>query len=233
MNALLQKPATADRYWDQPLNANADFLDGISVIGCLLVTATEIPSATLNVRVTGGSYMNANGTIGAFAGVATYTLPASATTYLWLTDAGAISSSASFPTTAHVRLARVVTSTSEVLSIVDERVGPRTCGTGLGFVLKGGDSMTGMFSVVSPLSGTAVLSVNPSTPAIGFFGATPMSQASAIVPLTDNSTGTASNIVFDVGPTFAQSQIDTNFATLTAKINALISTLQRHGLMSS
>jgi hypothetical protein len=46
-NALLAKPAASDRYWDIPLNANADFLDGISSIGRLLVTPAEVPSASL------------------------------------------------------------------------------------------------------------------------------------------------------------------------------------------
>jgi hypothetical protein len=232
-NALLQKPATADRYWDVPLNANSDFLDGVSAIGRLLVTPTEVPSATLNVRVTPGTYVTANGTIGTFAGVASQALPASTTTYLWLTDAGVLSASASFPTAAHVRLASVATGPSSVLSVVDGRVGPQTSGTGLGFVLKAGDTMTGALSVVSPSSGTAALTVNPSAQTLGFFGATPATQAPAVAPLVDNSNGVTSNTVVDVGATFSQAQIDANFATLAAKVNALIAALKRHGLMSS
>jgi hypothetical protein len=232
-NALLQKPATADRYWDVPINANADLLDGISAIGLLLVTPTEIPSSTLNVRVTGGPYTAADGTVGTFAGVPSYALPASSTTYLWLTDAGILSASAAFPTTPHVRLAHVVTGPSSVQSVVDERVVSRTCGTGLGFVLKAGDTMTGSLSVASPSTGTAAFVVNPSAPSVGFFGVTPATQAPALAPVTDNSTGTASSTVADVGPTFSQSQIDANFATLAAKVNALIAALKRHGLMSS
>jgi hypothetical protein len=232
-NALLQKPATADRYWDVPINANADFLDGISAIGCLLVTPTESPSATLNVRVTAGSYMTANGTIGVYPGVGSYTLPASSTTYLWLTDAGVLSASAAFPTTAHVRLAHVVTGPASVQSVLDERVGPRTGGTGLGFVLKAGDTMTGTLSVVSPTTGTAALVVNPTTSAVGFFGVVPATQATSLVPITDNSNGVASSTIADVGTTYSQSQIDANFATLAAKVNALIAALKRHGLMST
>jgi hypothetical protein len=232
-NAFLQKPATADRNWDVPINANADFLDGVAAIGLLVVTPTEIPSATLNVRVTGGSYVKADGTVGVFPGVASYALPASLTAYLWLTDSGVLSASSAFPATAHVRLAHVVTGPASVQAVVDERVGSKTCGSGLGFVLKGGDTMTGTLSVVSAGSGTAALVVNPTGPAVGFFGAAPASQAAAVAPVVDNSTGTASNTLVDVGSTFSQAQIDANFATLAAKVNALIAAMKRHGLMSN
>ena len=232
-NALLMKPATADRNWGVPVNANADFLDGVAAIGLLIVTPTEVPSATLNVRATGGSYVKADGTIGVYPGIASYVLPASSTTYLWLTDSGVLSASSAFPTTAHVRLAHVVTGPSTVQAVVDERVGSKTCGSGLGFVLKGGDTMTGTLSVVSATSGAPALVVNPNAQAVGFFGVTPASQAPALAPVVDNSTGTASNTIVDVGTTFSQVQIDANFATLAARVNALIVALKRHGLMSS
>jgi hypothetical protein len=232
-NALLAKPATSDRYWDIPLNANADFLDGISSIGRLLVTPAEVPSASLNVRVTSGSYVRGDGTAGTFAGVSSYTLPASSTVFLWLTDSGTLSSSSAFPTTAHVRLAHVVTSASSVQAVVDERAGPQTCGTGLGFVLKSGDTFTGTLSVVSSSTGNPALVVNPNVASIGFFGTTPSTQAPPVAPLVDNSSGTASGTMVDVGTTYSQALIDNNFATLTAKVNALISAMKRHGLMSS
>lgn len=231
-NALLKKPAAADRNWDVPVNANADFLDGVAAIGLLIVTPTEVPSATLNVRVTAGTYLKADGTAGAFPGVASYGLPASATAYLWLTDAGVLSASSAFPTTAHVRLAHVVTGPSSVLAVVDERVGPRTCGTGLGFVLKGGDVMTGALALASA-SGAKTLVVDPVAQAVGFFGAAPAAQAPALAPVVDNSTGAASDTLVDVGPAYSQTQIDANFATLAAKVNALTAALKRHGLMSS
>jgi hypothetical protein len=210
-NALLQKPATTDRYWDVPLNANADFLDGVAAIGRLLVTPTEAPSASLNVRVTPGTYVTASGTVGTFPGIASHTLPASTSITLWLTDAGVLSTSAAFPTTPHVRLATVVTGPSSVQSIIDERIGPRTCGTGIG----------------------TAITVSPDGTAIGFFGTSPAGQAAAIPPLNDTTTGVASNTVADVGPAFSQSQIDNNFAALTAKVNALIAVLKSYGLTAS
>ena len=232
-NALLQKPATADRNWDVPINANADFLDGVTAIGSLVVRPTEIPSATLNVRVSGGTYLKGDGTAGTFVGVATYALPASGTTYLWLTDAGVLTASSSFPISAHVRLAHVVTGPTTVETVVDERVGPRTCGTGLGFVLKAGDTMTGTLTLAPSSGGSPVLVVNPGVPSVGFFGATPAGQASSVAPLTDNTTGATSNALADVGSSYSQSLIDNNFATLAAKVNALIAAMKLHGLMSS
>ena len=233
-NAFLQKPATADRYWDIPINANADFLDGIAAIGLLVVTPTEIPSATLNIRVTSGSFIMANGTVGLFPGVSSYTVPASASTCLWLTDSGILSATSVFPTTAHVRLAQVVAGPSTIQGILDARIGPQTCGTGLGFLLKSGDNMTGTLSVVSSTSGAPSLVVSPNGSAtIGFFGTAPATQAPSLASLVDNTTGTASSMLADVGPSFSQVLIDANFATLAAKVNSLIAALKRHGLMSS
>lgn len=232
-NAFLQKPATADRNWDVPVNANADFLDGVAAIGRLVVTPAEAPSATLNVRVTGGSYKKADGTIGVFPGAPSYALPASSTFFLWLTDSGLLSASLAFPTTAHVRLAQVVTGTSIIQSVRDERVGSGACGTGLGFVLKSGDTVAGPLTVASAGAGSPVFVVTPDVPAVGFFGTAPATPAAALTLLVDNSTGTASNTIADAGAAFSQSQIDNNFATLSAKVNALIAALKRHGLMSS
>ena len=227
------KPATADRNWDVALNANADLLDGMAAIGRLVVTPLESPSATLNIRVTSGSYLRADGTIGIFAGATSFALTASSTSFLWLTDSGTLTTSSVFPTTAHVRLAHVVTGTSSIQAIIDERVGPQTCGTGLGFVLKSGDTLSGTLSVSSGGSGVPAFVVNPNAPSIGFFGVSPATQAPVVVALTDNSAGAVSNSMTDVGASFSQVQIDNNFASLTAKINALIAVLKRHGLMSS
>ena len=232
-NALLQKPATADRYWDLPLNANADFLDGLAAIGRLIATPTEMPSTSLNVRMTSGTYLKGDGTIGVFPGVSTYALPASSTSALWLTNAGVLSSSASFPSTSHVRIATVITGSSSIVSIGDERVGPQACGSGLGFVLKTGDAMAGSFSVVTSANGNPVFVVNPDTSTLGFFGSTPATQAPVLPTVVDNSTGIATNTLLDVGPSYSQSAIDANFATLASKVNALIAAMKRHGLMSS
>jgi hypothetical protein len=232
-NAMLIKPATAQRNWDVAVNANADSLDGMSTIGQLLVTPSEIPSSTLNVRITAGSYSKADGTVGSYAGIASFGLSASSTTFLWLSDSGQLNTGVAFPTTAHVRLAQVVTGAFAVQSITDQRLGPRTTGTGLGFVLKAGDAMTGTLSIVAPGTGTSVLAVDPNAHTIGFFGVTPATQATVLAPLTNSSNGSASSTIVDVGASFSQGNINNNFATLTTTVNTLIATLKRHGLMSS
>ena len=211
-NALLQKPATADRNWDVPLNANTEFLDGLAAIGRLLVTPVELPSTTLNVRVTAGTFAKSDGTVGSFAGIDSYVLPASAAVALWLTDAQQLSSAADFPPAAHVRLARVVTGPNSVRSVTDERVVAGSC---------------------SGTAGFATLRVDPLTNTIAFFGAIPATQAGVIVPLADATTGTASDSVAEVGSTYSQSQLDGNFAALTAKVNALIAAMERYGLLGS
>ena len=121
--AALGKPATIDRNWDVPLNANADALDAVNAIGALAVTPTELPSASLRVRVAGGTFINASGIYTAFGGSASLTLPASATTNVWLSDSGVLSSGPSWPAagTNHVRLATVTTNITAVASINDQR----------------------------------------------------------------------------------------------------------------
>jgi hypothetical protein len=160
-------------------------------------------------------------------------MPAASTTFLWLSDSGQLNSGNAFPTTAHVRLAQVVTGTSQVLSISDQRLGPRTAGSGLGFVLKTGDTMTGVFSIATPSTGTAVFSADPNARTIGFFGVTPATQAPVLSPVTNNSNGTASSTIVDVGGAFSQTAINNNFATMATTVNTLIAALKRHGLMSS
>ena len=69
---------------------------------------------------------------------------------------------------------------------------------------------------------------------IGFFGATPATQAAALAPLDASATGgVAANALVDVGGSFAQATLNNNFASLAAKVDALIAALKRHGLMAS
>ncbi len=230
-NSRLQKPATADRNWDVPVNANADALDAMTAIGSLAVTATETPSASLNVRVTAGSYAKADGTLAAFTGVNPIAILASNTTCLWLTDAGVPTLGAAFPTSAHIRLAKVISGPATITQVIDQRIQCAVGGTGLGFVLKAGDSVNGPLSVVNPSTGVPVLAADPTLRVLGFFGTTPTTQAPIQVPLTDSTTGTASAAIAPVGSSFSASVLNNNFASLTAQINTLTSVLKRHGLM--
>lgn len=231
-NARLQMPGMADRNWDRPINANTMALDAMTAIGGLAVTPEEIPSTTLRVRVSAGNYVRGNGLVGQFGGVSAYPVPPSLSTCLWLNDSGMVQSGPSFPPTSHVRLASVTTDSNAVTSVADERVQCAAVGAGLGFVLRAGDSMTGSFSVVHPVSATPTFSVDASAMTIGFFGATPKSQAAAVSPLLDSSTGTVTNTIVGSGPTYSPTQLNANFASLTSKVNALIDALKRHGLMA-
>ena len=232
-NARLQKPATSDRNWDVPINANVDALDGMSAIGGLVVTTTETPSATLNVAVSPGNFVNSCGLVVGFAGAAFLAIPASSTVAVWLTDAGVLSTGAAFPTSVHIRLAQVVSGPSSLIQVVDERIQCRVAGTGMGFLLKAGDTMTGTLTVASPSTGASQFVADPVNGLIGFFGVAPASQAASLVPLTSTSAGVASNSIADVGSTFSQSVLNNNFASVVSKVDALIATLKRHGLMGS
>ena len=230
-NAQLQKPANADPYWDVPLNANADYLDGLAAIGALLVTPNEAPSTTLKVRVSAGTYVKADGTVGTYAGVANLTLSASSTTRLWLTDAGVLTTGGSFPTTAHVRLATVVTGTATVTSVADARVASSVMGTGLGFLLKAGDAFVDASAAATFTLGTTHGTLFGATTAdlLGFHAATPSAQRSGTarnalgsltaVTLTDSTGGTAGTTIANVGASFSQSTLNNNFASLAAKVN--------------
>ncbi|GAC1470637.1 MAG: hypothetical protein NVSMB9_15890 [Isosphaeraceae bacterium] len=231
-NTRLQKPGTPDRNWDVPLNANADTLDGMTAIGSLAVTPAEVPSSSLTVRISAGTYIRADGTLNLFAGASSVAVPGSATSYLWLVDSGVLVVGASFPAKAHVRLAQVITGSTAIAQVVDQRVQCAISGTGLGFVLKSGDTIAGPFTVATPGSGFPILTIDPNSRGIGFFGAVPNSQAPPLPPLVDNTTGTATNTLATVGTSFSASVLNNNFAGLTAQVNALTAALKRHGLMS-
>src|SRR5437868_1602458 len=137
-------------------------------------------------------------------------MPASATTYLWLTDAGVLTTGAAFPTSPHVRLARVVAGSATITQVVDQRVQCASRGAGAGFVLKSADTINGPLSV-APGSGTPVLSVDPAGRTVGFFGVTPNTQAPTQAPLIDGTTGTVTNTIGSVGTSYSATQINNNF----------------------
>lgn len=237
-NVRLQKPTASDRQWDLPINANVDALDAMTALGALAVTMTETPSATLQVRVSPGSFVRGDRTVGQFTGTTTLPVLASATTYLWLDPTGVLVSGPAFPTSPHLRLARVVAGVNSVQQVIDERVQCAVAGSGSGFVLKSGDTIAGTLTIAAPGSGSTspllpVAVVDPVNRLLGFFGSDPASQAPKLSPVTAASGSVAGDALVDVGASFAQSTLNNNFATLAAKVDALIAALQRHGLMAS
>jgi hypothetical protein len=163
----LGQPASGDRVWNVPLNANTTQLDAQNALGDLCVTTTEVPSASLNVKVSSGLYQKQDGTVGSYTGVSSTGLTASSTNYLYLdlTASGALTiNTTGFPTTAQVRLAQVVTTGTVISSITDARV----AFTVLGSVLDG---------TALPIGSSSGYQIGTvSTQKIGFLGATPAAQ---------------------------------------------------------
>ncbi len=231
-NVRLQKPSTADRQWDVPLNGNADYLDGLAAVGGLAVTALEVPSSSLSCRVAAGTYMKSDGSAGTCAGIASLAVAPGATSSVWLTDAGVAASGPAFPAAPHVRLAQVQAGPGSILQVVDARVAYRSVGAGV-FVSKAGDTVGGPFQVSPPTGGAPVLAIDPAGAAIGFFGAAATTQAPRLNPLADATGGAPSDTLVAAGSSFSAATLNNNFAAIAAKVDALIAALKRHGLMSS
>lgn len=131
-NTKLGKPASGDTLWGTTVyNPNFDVIDAFAAIGPLAVSLTEVPSASLNVRVAAGTYVKAAGTIGTYAGTSSQAVTLSSTKYLYLTDTGTLTVGSAWPTggTNHVRLAIVVTGVSTITSITDARMCFQSCNT--------------------------------------------------------------------------------------------------------
>jgi len=166
-NVKIPQPGAGDRTWGTPLNAGTSILDGLAPVGGLAVTTTEVPSASLNVAVAAGNYLQQDGTIATFAGSTLTTLTSSSTSYLYLdlTASGAlVVSTTGWPTTAHVRLSVAATTDSTICSIADSRVAFNVIGSFLD-----GVNLT-LGSTIGTQIGTAA------TQKLAFYGAAPVVQ---------------------------------------------------------
>ena len=165
-NIKLGQPALGDTGWSTPLNNNCATLDGLAPVGGLCVTVKEVPSASLNVAVGAGNYVQQDGTVGTYAGTASQAITASTTKvlYLDLTASGALTVAASYPSTAHVRLATVVAGSSTITSVTDNRQSFDVCGSFL-------DGVNWTFGTTT---GTQI--GTSASQKIGFLGATPAVQ---------------------------------------------------------
>lgn len=181
-NVKLGKPAAADRNWNLPLNSNADVLDALAPVGGLCVTTSEIPSASLNIQAAAGRFQRRDGTVGAFAGSTLTTLPQNQTCSLYLTDAGSlVISTTGYPTTAHVPLATVVTSTTTVVGLTDDRVVCGVAGTDAFpyLPLAGGALADGANVALGSTVGTKIGTAT--TQMLGFWNATPVARPGSYV----------------------------------------------------
>lgn len=118
----LEKQAQGDAGWDAVVRANYDALDGCNALGDFAVAPAEVPSASLDVKVAGGTWQADGGQPTAYAGSASVAVTASATSYLYLDHSGTLVVGAGWPSAPHVRLATVVAGAGTIASIADARV---------------------------------------------------------------------------------------------------------------
>ncbi len=231
-NLHLAKPTRSEREWDIPLNSNVDILDALTAIGSLTVTPVELPSQSLQVRVSAGNYLRTDSTIALFGGANALAIPGNSHVLVWLTEDGLLSTGTVFPSAPHLRLASVTTNATTISSISDQRVYCVVAGQATEAALTTVDVAGGTFAITSPSTHQSFLTVNVNDETVGFFGATPSSQIPKITPLQASTASVPADLIQDVGSTFSTVTLNGNFVNITAKVNLLISALQRHGLMS-
>jgi hypothetical protein len=165
-NIALAQLASGDRTWNVPLNANCTALDSLAPVGSLCVTTTETPSASLNVHVAAGQFVKQDGTIGTFAGTTSQAISANVTRYLYLdgTNSWTMTVNTAYPSSPHVRLATVITGSSTVSSITDNRQCFPVCG-----MIADGVNFT-LGTVTGTQIGTAANQL------LGFYGKAPAVQ---------------------------------------------------------
>ena len=109
----------------------------------------------------------------------------------------------------------------------------QSSGANATFVSKSGDTIGGPLQVVAPSIGTPVLALDPTNQLVGFFGVAAATQAPTAQSVDRRHRGDASDALANVGSSFSQPTLNNNFSSLSAKVDALIAALKRHGLMSS
>lgn len=250
-NTHLGKPAVADRNWNTPLNANFDALDVLAPLGALAVVTAEVPSTTLNVRVSAGKYQKADGTVGTYAGTSSQAMTTAATNYLYLTDVGTLTvNTTGYPTTAHVRLATVVAGATTITSITDDRVTCMVMGTDAQpyLPLAGGTLTDGANVAVGTTTGTKIGTAT--TQKLGFYNATPIVRPGGFTQTYSTADKTIAAYTADVenaaytGATDGEAKLaDLNALRVayenlralaedtTQALNALIDDLQSEGLI--
>ncbi len=209
-NLKIRKPAVNDRTWNVPLNENADLLDAVAPIGALAVSLKEVPSASRDVRVAAGTFVKDDGTLVTYAGTSSFTCSASSTCKLYLTNAGTLTeSTSSWPGSNHVRLATVVTGTTTITSVMDERITIASTSVATYLALAGGTLADGANVAVGSTTGTKFGTAT--TQKLGLWNTTPVVQpahadqgtlaAQGQQALTDNSGGTPSTTLAAIGDT--------------------------------
>lgn len=142
--AKLSRLEFNERNWHLSLQSLVDSLDWANPLGSLVILPAELPSASLNVAVSAGSFRRSNGSLVAYAGTASQAITASSTAYLYLTDSGTLTVAGAWPSKGfYCPLAVVVAGASTISSITDARV-PWT--------VLGGGAMIGTATLVAGIA---------------------------------------------------------------------------------
>jgi hypothetical protein len=199
-------PAPGDRTWNVPVNGNAQIVDAINAVGDLCVTTHEVPSASLLINVAGGLFLGASNQVNTYAGAISQPVTASATTSIYLTNAGVLSfSTTGFPAppTLYVPLAVVVAGVSTITSITDARVAFTVAGSGY-LPLLGGALADGANVVLGSSTGNQIGTA--SSQKLGFLGATPVVQQTLGVKTAGATYGTNEQtmlqLIYNLGRAF-------------------------------
>lgn len=234
-NLKIRKPAVNDRTWNVPLNENADLLDAVAPIGALAVSSKEVPSASRDVRVAAGTFIKDDGTLVTYAGTSSFTCSASSTCKLYLTNTGTLTeSTSSWPAANHVRLATVVTGTTTITSVTDERITIASTSVATYLALAGGTLANGANIAVGTSTGTKIGTAT--TQKLGFWNTTPVVQPASAnqAALTNSTGGTANGTLEAVGATNGSdvsAAINNNFTELHVLLNEVRNVLVNTGLM--
>lgn len=227
-NCKLAKPATNDVGWGTPVNANSDLSDAMTAFGGLCVSPHETVSVTLGVDVSPGVYVKADGTLAVYAGTGgtPFALTLSSNNYLWLTDAGVLTSGTAWPAAGinHVRLAFCVAGATSVTSVADARVQLASAGSSrsLLFLSLAAADAAGVV-VVNTGATNGVRFGGASTDKLAFFGGTPIILPAGAnqAAVTDGSGGTASFAI----ATISDSATANAVASLARQLEAVRSAL--------
>lgn len=230
-NSNLREPAYNDTGWNTVIDANFDDLDASPLYGGLCCSLKEVPSGSLNVKVSAGRYRKADGTLGTYAGTASQALTPSATNSLYLTDAGALTVSTSgWPAAFHVPLAVAVCGATTVTTLTDSRVPLGSCGAdmaGLYLPLAASDAAATLVVHTGATNGVKV--GGAVTDKLGFWGAVPVVQPSGAnqATITDSSGGTASFTIAAI----ADAPTADAVASLARQVAAIRSALVSAGIL--
>jgi hypothetical protein len=142
-NLNLDQIAAGDTTYVAKWAATLALLDALNALGALAVAAKEVPSTTLNVKVSSGSFRKGDGSIVSYAGTASQACTTATTNYVFLNDAGTlVVNTTGFPANC-VRLAIVTAGATTITSIVDARVPWSLAGVGTPTIAAGAGAGTG------------------------------------------------------------------------------------------